>query len=97
MVGRVGHQFAILAVLCTVVFFFIFPVVQGPYSVVQGPVTTLASIRARMMLWLGMALAAWRLLSPGLLTRCFAPFQAASNEVVQPLFFLPEQITVLRC
>ena len=43
--GRVACGMAVLAVLCVLGIFF-FPVVDGPYSAVHGPVTALLSIRA---------------------------------------------------
>lgn len=43
--GRVGCFLAIAAVLSVLVVFF-FPAMQGPYSVVHGPVTALLSARA---------------------------------------------------
>jgi hypothetical protein len=43
--GRTECAIAVLAVLCVLGIFF-FPALQGPYSVVHGPVTALLSIRA---------------------------------------------------
>jgi|SRR5215469_2045636 len=43
--GRVACGLALLAVFCVLGIFF-FPVVDGPYSAVHGPVTALLSIRA---------------------------------------------------
>ena len=52
---HVTYEFTVLALLCgAVVFFLIFPMTQGPYPVVNGPVTNLLSIRARQSLLLGM-------------------------------------------
>lgn len=96
MVGRAGYDFAVLAVLCAAVFFFIFPMTQGPYSVVHGPATTLTSIRARRMLWSGMARAARLLRSPRRSTSGFDPLPNTLNDVVLPLSLPTEQI-VLRC
>ena len=42
---RIEYAFAILAVFC-VLTIFLFPAMQGPYSVVNGPVTALLSLRA---------------------------------------------------
>ena len=42
---RIEGSFAVLAVVCVLAIFF-FPAVQGPYSVVHGPVTALLSLRA---------------------------------------------------
>ncbi|HTR27322.1 MAG TPA: hypothetical protein VMI10_25355 [Terriglobales bacterium] len=43
--GRIGAELAVLAMLC-VLTIFLFPLVQGPYSVVNGPVTALQAARA---------------------------------------------------
>jgi hypothetical protein len=42
---RIGYGFAVLAVVCVLSVFF-FPAIQGPYSVVHGPVTALLAVRA---------------------------------------------------
>lgn len=43
--GRIVCGLTVVAVLCVLGIFF-FPVVNGPYSAVHGPVTALLSIRA---------------------------------------------------
>jgi hypothetical protein len=43
--GRIGFALALVAVLCVLSVFF-FHAIQGPYSVVHGPVTALRSSRA---------------------------------------------------
>ncbi len=43
--GRIAYALAVVAVLCVLTVFF-FHAIQGPYSVVHGPVTALLSIRA---------------------------------------------------
>ncbi len=43
--GRNAGTLAVIAVLCVLTIFF-FPAMQGPYSVVHGPVTALLSVRA---------------------------------------------------
>jgi hypothetical protein len=99
MVARhVSYEFAILAMLCgAVIFFLVFPATQGPYSVVNGPVTTLISIRARLALWLGMVLAAVRLLGIHRLTQGLMAQYPIRLETLLPESILPEQETVLRC
>jgi hypothetical protein len=52
-----SYEFAILAILC-IAAIFLFPVIQGPYSAVHGPVTALLSIKARLLMWLALALTA---------------------------------------
>ncbi|MFZ0735339.1 MAG: hypothetical protein WAM79_23685 [Candidatus Sulfotelmatobacter sp.] len=66
---RIGCGFAVVALLCVLSVFF-FPAMQGPYSVVHGPVTALLAVRAAahlrltiqaglnaLRLWLACALA----------------------------------------
>jgi len=43
--GRIGCALAVVAVFCVLGIFF-FPAMQGPYSVVHGPVTALLAARA---------------------------------------------------
>ena len=50
-------ELAVVAILC-VLTIFLFPVVQGPYSAVHGPVTALQSLRLRIRWCWAMALAA---------------------------------------
>jgi hypothetical protein len=97
MAGHVGFGLVVLAVLCAAIFFFLFPLSQGPYSVVHGPATTLSSIRGRLLLWLGMAMAAGQLLSVGMLTHFSPPRFSAPDKALQSLSICPEPITVLRC
>jgi len=43
--GRSASELAVLAVFC-ILTIFLFPVMQGPYSAVHGPVTALQAARA---------------------------------------------------
>ena len=99
MLARPGtYELAVLTMLCgTVIFFLICPTAQGPYSVVNGPATTLASIRARLMLHLGIASAAVRLLGWDHLLRSFSTQCSSRCEVILSQPVPPEQIAVLRC
>ena len=47
--GRTGSNLAVLAVLC-VLTVFLFPALQGPYSVVHGPATALQAARTAVRL-----------------------------------------------
>lgn len=47
--GRIVCALAVMAVLSVLSIFF-FPSLQGPYSVVHGPVTALLSLRAATMM-----------------------------------------------
>lgn len=51
---RIGSSFAVVALFCVLTIFF-FPAMQGPYSVVHGPVTALLAIRAATKIRLAMA------------------------------------------
>jgi len=55
--GRTGCNLAVLATLC-VLMVFLFPAVQGPYSVVHGPATALQAARAAVRLRVAIAQAA---------------------------------------
>jgi hypothetical protein len=46
--GKIACTFAVMAVLSVLAIFF-FPALEGPYSVVHGPVTALLSLRAATM------------------------------------------------
>jgi hypothetical protein len=63
--GRLEFEVAFLALLCTLSI-FLFPAVQGPYSAVHGPVSTLQSIRAAARLRLAILAAALSVLSNSL-------------------------------
>jgi hypothetical protein len=60
--GRIAYALAVVAVLCVLTVFF-FHAIQGPYSVVHGPVTALLSIRAASGLRLAMVRAGLNTLS----------------------------------
>jgi hypothetical protein len=95
---HVSYRFAILAMLCSaIVLLFIFPITQGPFPVVNGPLTSLVSIRARLLLLLGMLLVAVGSLCGHHLTRSSIA-QVAARRRILPAQSVPfEQITVLRC
>ena len=94
--GRIGCELAVLTILCVLMIFF-FPLMQGPYSVVNGPATVFQAARAaarlRIVIVQGalnalgsflispLAILSWMLLSQ-------AEFRSAS---------LPEHSTILRC
>ena len=94
--GHNGCQLALLAVVC-VLTIFLFPAMQGPYSVVHGPATALLALRSATRLRLSIRQAAHRLLS-----RCrnspavfFARISDAAASF-RPLPF-PEFERILRC
>ncbi len=88
---RLGYEVAILAAICTICI-FLFPASTGPYSAVHGPVTALLTLRVRLKLWLGMALAVLHLL----VVSALAALRTACLEVLLPQL-VPPEITVLRC
>ena len=94
--GRIGCELALVTVFCVLMIFF-FPLMQGPYSVVNGPATVFQAARAaarlRIVIMPGalnslgnflispLVILSWMLLSQ-------AEFRSAS---------LPEYNTILRC
>jgi hypothetical protein len=94
--GRIGCELAVLAVVC-VLTIFLFPAMQGPYSVVHGPVTALLAAQAALRLRMALAKAA---------------LSSTVNSLISPLLFfswlsfsrikfrsarLSESSTILRC
>jgi hypothetical protein len=75
--GRPGCNLVVLAVLC-VPMVFLFPAVQGPYSVVHGPATALQAARAVVRLRVAIAQAA---------------LGAVSNHLVSSLVYTPSTST----
>jgi hypothetical protein len=96
--GHGTYQLAVLAMLCgTILLFLLCPVPQGPYPVVNGPATTLASLRARALLWIGMALVALRLWECRRQPIGFPAGDAPREQHLPLPFDFPEAIAVLRC
>jgi hypothetical protein len=65
--GRIGCELAVLAVLC-VLTIFLFPAIQGPYSVVHGPATALQAARAAARLRIAIVQGAFRSLGNRLIS-----------------------------
>jgi len=65
--GRIGCELAVVAVLC-VLTIFLFPAMQGPYSVVHGPATALQAARAAARLRIAIVQGAFRSLGDGLIS-----------------------------
>ncbi len=57
--GRIASDLAIIVVVC-VISIFLFPVAQGPYSAIHGPVTALQAVRAAIRVRLSIVAAAFR-------------------------------------
>ncbi len=93
--GRIGDAFAPLAVVC-VLAIFLFPAMQGPYSVVHGPVSALLAVRAAAKVRTAMVQAALRsfgVLASRLVALC-------GMFVAEPDFYaltLTERCAILRC
>ena len=56
--GRIGFELALVAVLC-VLTIFLFPAMQGPYPVVNGPATALQAARAALRVQIAIVQAAF--------------------------------------
>lgn len=94
--GRQGYEIAVLTVIC-VLMIFLFPLLQGPYSALHGPVTALRAARAGVHLRLAIVQAALSSLA-GCLISVLAIFAqlSLSNAELQSVS-LPECNTVFRC
>ena len=94
--GRIGSELAVMAVFC-VLMIFLFPAMQGPYSVVNGPVTALLAARAAVRLRIAIVQGA--LNSVG--NYVVSPLVVLSWMSLSPAEFqsisLPEYNTILRC
>jgi hypothetical protein len=80
-----GCELAVLAMI-SIICIFLFPVAQGPYSAIHGPVTALQAIRSAARVKLSMIAAALsRLNSPrGFLTRVrYNSLQISDSEILQ--------------
>jgi hypothetical protein len=94
--GRVTCELAVVAVLC-VLMIFLFPSVQGSYSMVHGPVTALLAARAAVRLRIAIAQGALNShgdspISP-LAVFSTTSFPSAEFEATGS----PEHSTILRC
>ncbi len=94
--GRITCELAVVAVLC-VLMIFLFPSVQGSYSMVHGPVTALLAARAAVRL--RMAIVQGALKSLG--TRLISP-QVVLSWISLPtaefqLLSVPRYNSILRC
>ena len=90
-----GYEFAIFAIVCTVAI-FVLQAASGSYSAVHGPVTALLSLRARLKLMSGMALAALQFLE-SVIPVIFAALLAARQEILLVQCVPPDRSGALRC
>ena len=94
--GRIGCELAVLTILCVLMIFF-FPLMQGPYSVVNGPTTVFQAARAAARLRIVIVQGALNslgsfLISPLVILSWVLLSQAEFRSVG-----LPEYNTILRC
>lgn len=93
--GRIGCELAVVAVLC-VLTIFLFPSMQGPYSVVHGPATALLAARAAARLRISVVRSALNSLGKCLIS----PLAILPWCHLKPQFIslsLPELASILRC
>jgi hypothetical protein len=96
--GHATYEFAVLAMLLSaVLFFMIFPMTQGPFPVVDGPLANLVSIPARRFLFLEMGPVTIGLWRGRRLTDALTAAPAARPEVVSPRSVPRVKTTNLRC
>jgi len=94
--GRIGCELALVTVFCVLMIFF-FPLMQGPYSVVNGPATVFQAARAaarlRIVIVHGTLNSLGRfLISPLVIVSWMLLSQAAFRSVG-----LPEYNAILLC
>jgi membrane-associated protease RseP (regulator of RpoE activity) len=94
--GRIGCELALVAVVC-VLTIFLFPAVQGPYSVVNGPVTALQAIRTAARMRKLIMQAAFRFLRNGLISPLAFLGWMSLPQTGFHLVALPECNAILRC
>jgi hypothetical protein len=94
--GRIGCELALVAVFC-VLTIFLFPAIQGPYSVVNGPVTSLQAIRAAARMRLLIIQAAFRSLCNYLISPLGVLFRMSFSQAGLHPLASPEFDTILRC
>lgn len=94
--GRIGCELAVVAVFC-VLTIFLFPSVQGPYSVVHGPVTALLAARAAIRWRITLAQSALGCLYCSLILPVFALSRILLEQAVPAPSTLPESVAILRC
>jgi hypothetical protein len=94
--GRIGSELAVMALLCVLII-FLFPAMQGPYSVVHGPVTALlaarAAVRLRIAIVQGALNSVGNYLVSSLVVLSWMSLPPAEFQSIG----LPEYKTILRC
>jgi hypothetical protein len=93
---RIGCEVAVLAVLA-VLAIFLFPGVQGPYSVVHGPASALQAARAAVRLRVAIAQSALTSLANAVFSPVvIVSWMSLSNPKFQSIGS-PEYSSILRC
>jgi hypothetical protein len=94
--GRIGCELVAMAVLC-VLMIFLFPAMQGPYSVVHGPATALQSARAAARLRTAIVQGAFNSLGNSLISPLVVLSWVSLSAAEFQSIGLPEYNTILRC
>jgi hypothetical protein len=94
--GRIGGELVVLSIFCVLTIFF-FPVVQGPYPAVNGPVTALQAARAAARLRLAIVQSALSSLGNVPVLSLALLFRLGSRTPEDKPFRLSECDSVLRC
>ncbi len=94
--GRIGCELAVMAVLC-VLMIFLFPAIQGPYSVVHGPATAFQAARTAARLRAAILRSALSSLSKALMSPLVVLTWMSFPGAELRLDSLPEHNLVLRC
>ena len=94
--GRIGSELAVMAVFC-VLMIFLFPAMQGPYSVVNGPVTALLAARAAVRLRIAIVQGALNSVGNYLVSSLVGLSWMSLPPAEFQSISLPEYNTILRC
>lgn len=94
--GRIGCELAVVAVFC-VLTIFLFPSMQGPYSVVHGPATALLAARAAARVRSVIVQGAFKCFANGLILSLVALSWKLFAEGDFYSVTLPERNAILRC
>lgn len=94
--GRIGCELAVVALFC-VLTIFLFPSMQGPYSVVHGPATALLAAQAAARVRTLFVQGAFRCLANCLtLSVVVLSWKVLAEEPFDSVA-LPERSAILRC
>ena len=94
--GRKGREVTVLAIL-SVLTIFLFPSVQGPYSVMHGPATAFQAARASARLRTAIAQSALNSIGNPAISPLIVLSWMSLPDVDFPSAGLPELNDVLRC